>query len=80
MNTNRNTPRLLGAAFLFQAVAAFVWTLLLLSLIVTGDIFASMTNIANNALQMRASIVFAMLTAVGIAILGSLLFITFGAS
>jgi len=76
MNTNKNTPRFLGAAFLFQAVAALVWTLLLSSLIVTGDIFASMTNIANNTLQMRASIVVAMLTAVGIAILGSLLFVT----
>jgi hypothetical protein len=44
-------------------------------LIVTGDISASMTNIANNALQMRASIVVTMFTAIGIAILGSLLYI-----
>ena len=76
MNTNKNTPRLLGAAFLFQAVASLVWTLLLSSLIVIGDISASMTNIANNALQMRASIVFAMFTAIGVATLGVLLFVT----
>ncbi len=75
MNSVKNTPRLLGAAFLFQAVAAAVWTYLLTSLIVTGDISATMTNIANNALQMRASIVFTMITAIGIAMLGALLYI-----
>jgi hypothetical protein len=57
MNSDKNTPRFLGAAFLLQAVAAVVWTYLLSSLIVTDDISASMTNIANNATQMRASIV-----------------------
>ncbi len=72
---DRNTPRLLGAAFLLQAVASAVWTYLLSSLIVTGDISASMTNIANNVLQMRASIVFTMITAIGVAILGALLYI-----
>lgn len=77
LNSDRNTPRLLGAAFLFQAIASLVWTLLLSSLIVVGDISASMTNIANDALQMRASIVFAMFTAIGVATLGVLLFVTF---
>ena len=75
MNSDKNTPRFLGAAFLLQAVAAVIWTYLLSSLIVTGDISASMTNIANNALQMRASIMFTMITAIGIAILGVLLYI-----
>ena len=75
MNSDKNTPRFLGAAFLLQAVAAAVWTYLLSSLIVTGDISASMTNIANNALQMRASIVFTMITAIGVAMLGALLYL-----
>jgi len=75
MNTEKNTSRFLGAAFLFQAVASLVWTLLLSSLIVIGDISASMTNIANNALQMRVSIVVAMFTAIGVAILGALLYV-----
>jgi hypothetical protein len=75
MNSDKNTPRFLGAAFLLQAVASAVWTYLLSSLIVTGDISASMTNIANNALQMRASIVVAMITAIGVAMLGALLYI-----
>jgi len=77
MNSDKNTPRLLGAAFLLQAIAAAVWDLLLLQpLIVSGNIIDSMTNIANNALQMRASIVVAMITAIGIVMLGSLLFVT----
>jgi len=75
MNSDKNTPRFLGAAFLLQAVASAVWTYLLSSLIVTGDISASMTNIANNALQMRASIVVTMITAIGVAMLGALLYI-----
>jgi hypothetical protein len=75
MNSEKNTPRLLGAAFLLQAVAAAVWTYLLSSLIVTDDISASMTNIANNALQMRASIVFTMITAIGIVMIGVLMYV-----
>jgi len=75
MKSSNNTPRFLGAAFLLQAVASLVWTQLLLSLIVPGDISASMTNIANNPLQMRASIVLTMITAIGVAILGALLYV-----
>ena len=73
-NSDRNSPRLLGAAFLFQAVASAVSALLLSSLIVTGDISASMTNISSNALQMRASIVGEIITAIGIVILSVLLY------
>ena len=77
MNSDKNTPRLLGAAFLLQAVASAVSGLILLQpLIVPGNITESMTNIANNALQMRASIVVEMITAIGIVMLGSLLFVT----
>jgi hypothetical protein len=45
-------------------------------LIVPGDIAESMTNIANHALQMQASIVVEMITAIGIVMLGSLLYVT----
>jgi hypothetical protein len=77
MNTDNNTPRLLGAAFLLQAVASLISGLILLQpLIVPGNISDSMTNIANSALQMRASIVVEMITAIGIVMLGSLLFVT----
>jgi len=77
MNSDKNTPRLLGAAFLLQAVASLVSGLILLQpLIVSGNIIESMTNISNNALQMRASIVVEIVTAIGIVILGALLYIT----
>jgi hypothetical protein len=75
MNSDKGTPRFLGAAFLLQAVASAVGGLVLLQpLIVPGDITESMTNISNNALQMRASILVEMITAIGIVMLGSLLF------
>ena len=77
MSSDKNTPRFLGAAFLLQAVAALVWSAFLLPpLIVSDSITDTMTNISNNALQMRASILFTMITAIGIVILGSLLFVT----
>ena len=76
MNSDKNTPRLLGAAFLLQAIASIVSTLILTPLIVPGNIIDSMTNIANNSLQMRASIVGEMIAVIGIAMLGSLLFVT----
>jgi len=57
LGIDKNTPKLLGAAFLLQAIASLVSTFLLTPLIVPGNITASMTNIANHATQMRASIV-----------------------
>lgn len=76
MNSDKNTGRLLGAAFLLQAIGAAVWDLILLQpLIVSGNIIDSMTNIANNALQMRASIVVAMITAIGIVMIGVLMYV-----
>ena len=78
MNSNKKTPRFLGAVFLLQAVASLVSGLIspASSLIVSDNIIETMTNIANNALQMRASIVLDMITAIGIVMLGSLLFVT----
>ncbi len=76
MNSDKNTPRLLGAAFLLQAVASIVSTFFLTPLIAPGNIIDSMTNIANNVLQMRASIVCEMIAVIGIVMLGALLFVT----
>ena len=75
MYTTNSTTRLLGAAFLLQAVAAVVWTVLQDSLITTDDIVASMTNIADNAMQMRASIVMTMVTGMAIIFLASMLYL-----
>jgi len=76
MNSDKNTPRLLGAAFLLQAVASLVSTFLLTPLIVPDSIVDTMTNIASNTLQMRASIVCEMIAVIGIVMLGALLFLT----
>ena len=81
MNSDKHTPRLLGAAFLLVAVASAVSGLFLapvdmLAPSVSGNISDTMTTIANNALQMRASIVGEMITAIGIVLLGVLLFVT----
>jgi hypothetical protein len=76
MNSDKNTPRFLGAAFLLQAVASVVSTLIQTPLIVPGNIIDSMTNISNNALQMRASIVGEMIAVIGIVMLGVLLYVT----
>jgi hypothetical protein len=77
MNSDKSTPRLLGAAFLLQAIASAVAGLVLLNpLIVPENIVDSMTNISNHVLQMRASIVVEMITAIGIVMLGCLLYAT----
>jgi len=73
---DKNTPRITGVAFLLQAIASAVAGLFFLRpLIVAGDIIASMTNMADNAVQVRAGIVFDLITAVALVILSVLLFI-----
>ncbi len=76
LGTNKNISKLLGAAFLLQAIASLVATFLLTPLIVPGNITTSMTNIENNVLQMRASILGEMIAIIGIVMLGSLLYLT----
>ncbi len=76
MNPDKNTPRLLGAAFLLQAFAALVWGEFLLGpLIVSDSIIGTMSNISRNALQMRASIMVTMITAIGIVMIGVLMYL-----
>ena len=77
MNTGKNTTRFLGAAFLLQAIASAVSGLFLLQpLVVPESIVETMNNISSNILQMRAGIVVEMITAIGIAMLGVLLYLT----
>jgi hypothetical protein len=76
MNSVNNTSRALGAAFLLQAVTSLVSNACLIDpLIVPGNIIATMTNIANNAMQVRAGILGDMVTASGIIFLGAILFV-----
>lgn len=80
MNSDKNTPRLLGVAFLLQAIASMASGLILAPVDLikpsVSNISDTMTIIADNALLMRASIVGEMITAIGIIILGVLLYTT----
>lgn len=77
MSSDKKTSRLLGASFHLQALASMISGLFLLQpLIDTGNIVGTMTNIAGNVSQMRASIVVEMITAMGIVMLGTILYAT----
>ena len=57
MQSVNNTSRVLGGAFLLQAVTSLVsGAFLLKPLLVPDNITESMTNIANKAVLLRASI------------------------
>jgi len=76
MNSDKNTLKLLGVAFLIQAIGSFVSGAILLEpLMVQGNIIDTMINMSNNAFQVRVSIVGEMITAFGVVMLGSLLYI-----
>ena len=76
MNTINNTSKVLGAAFLLQAVTALISGLILkLALTVPGNISETMINIANNAWLMRVNILGEIITALGIIFLGAILFV-----
>ena len=77
MNSINNTSRVLGAAFLLQAVTSLISGLILKqALTVPGNISESMINIANNTLLMRVNILGEIITAIGIIFLGAILFVT----
>ena len=77
MNTSHKTSRVLGFAFLLQFVTSlFGGTVLRSALIVPGNIEQTMINIASKPGLMRAYILVDMLTALGIAFLGAILFLT----
>ncbi len=77
MNTTNNTSKVLGAAFLLQAVTSFSSGVFLKQAwFVPGNIGETMLKIANNPWLMRTNILVDMLTALGVTFLGVMLFIT----
>jgi hypothetical protein len=77
MNANENTSRVLGAAFLLQAVTSLISGLIMkLALTVPGNISETMIHIANKPWLMRTNIFGEMITAAGIIFLGAILFVT----
>jgi hypothetical protein len=77
MNTANNTSKVLGAAFLLQAVTSLSSGLILkLALTVPGDINATMHRIADKPWLMGINILGEVITALGIIFLGVVLFLT----
>jgi hypothetical protein len=77
MNTVNKTSRVLGVAFLLQAVTSLISGLIMKqALTVPGNISETMIKIANNAWLMRVNILGEIITALGIIFLGAILFVT----
>ena len=77
MTTVNKASRVLGVAFLLQAVTSFSSGVFLKQAwFVPGNISDTMLKIANNPWLMRTNILLDMLTALGVTFLGVMLFIT----
>jgi hypothetical protein len=76
MNTVSRTSRVLGIAFLLQAITSLASGLILkLGLIVPASISESMINVANNPWLMQMSLLGDTITGAGIIFLGAILFV-----
>ena len=76
MNSVKKTSIVLGIAFLLEVITNIINGMALRpTLITTGNIIESMTNIANNVWLMKAYILVDMITALGVVFLGAVLFI-----
>jgi hypothetical protein len=76
MNSENKKSRILGGAFLLQAVTSITCGVFLLKpLLAPGNINEIMVNIANQPMMMRANILGEIITAAGIIFLGAVLFI-----
>jgi len=75
MNSDKNTPKLLGAAFLFVMVASILSGLLLTSVVVSGGVSDILVNISDNPTLMRLSSVVGLVTSAGIVVLAVLLYV-----
>ena len=77
MYSINRTSRVLGAAFLLQAITSLTSGLIMkTALTVPGNISETMIKIAENAWLMSANILGEMITALGIIFLGAMLFVT----
>jgi len=77
MNSDKNTPRLLGAAFLIVFVASILGDVMLTSVVGSGSISDILVNISDNLTMMRISILTILVASVGIVVLAVLLYIVF---
>ena len=75
MNSEKNTSRLLGAAFLLVFATSIVSGLLRESVVGTGSISDVLVNISSNLAAWRISTVVELATSVGIVVLATLLYV-----
>ncbi len=75
MISERNAPRLLGAAFLFVFFASLFSNVLLTSVGGSGNVSHDLASIANQLTRVRLSVLGQMLTSSGIVVLAALLYI-----
>ena len=75
MIAEKNTPRLLGAAFLFVFFASLISGVLLTSVVGSGNVSHDLVNVANQLNLVRLSVLGQMLTSSGIVVLAVLLYI-----
>lgn len=75
MNSDKNTIKLLGAAFLTVFVASLLSGALLDSAVGSGSISDNLINISNNITLMRISILVELVTSIGIVVLAMLLYV-----
>jgi uncharacterized protein DUF4386 len=74
MNSDKNAPRLLGAAFLFVALVPLIVGIPFMSAVGSGSISDILINISNQLTVMRISILGQMVTSSGIVVLAGLLY------
>jgi hypothetical protein len=75
MNTYKNAPKLIGAAFLFVLVVSLTAGALGGLTLLSGSVSENFVNVSNNLTQMRISILVELLTSVGIVVLAVLLYV-----
>jgi hypothetical protein len=75
MNAEKMAPRLLGAAFLFVAVASLISGQLLMSVIGSGNISDSLVHVSQQLNLVRLSSLGELVTSSGIVVLAALLYI-----
>ena len=74
MTTNKNVPRLLGAAFLIVVFTSLGSGFLLMSVVRSGDISDILVDISNRLTLMRIFILGDLVTSLGIIVLAALLY------
>ena len=75
MISERNAPKLLGAAFLFVFFASLISSVLLTSVVGSGNVSHDLMSVANQLTLVRLSVLGQMLTSSGIVVLAVLLYV-----